>query len=91
MSDTINKPHELLLHDRKTVSLTGVTEVKSFDDSEVTLDTVCGELTVDGEGLRISSLDTTHGTLDINGNIQGFSYYDKKKDGKRTIFGKVRG
>ena len=94
MSDTIKavpQAHELLMKERKKISLTGVTEVLSFDDTAVVLKTVCGELTVEGGGLRISSLDTAHGTLEINGNIQAFSYFDKNKEGRKGIIGRMFG
>ena len=83
--------HELSMHDRKRISLSGVCEVISFDELSVVLKTVCGELTVDGEGLRISSLDTAHGTLEINGDVQALSYFDKKKDSARGVFGRIFG
>jgi len=91
IKNTKEMAHELFLRDRKSVRLTGVTEVDSFDDTSVVLKTVCGELTVDGVGLRISSLDTTNGTLEITGNVEGLSYYDRGKDTKRGLFGRVIG
>ena len=87
----VGTAHSVSMSDRKKLELTGVTEVVSFDDLSVVLKTVCGELAVDGEGLRISTLDTAHGTLDINGNIQALSYFDKKKDGKKGVIGKIFG
>ena len=87
----IGSSHSVSMLDRKKLELTGVTEVLSFDDISVVLKTVCGELTIDGEGLRISTLDTAHGTLDISGNIQAFSYFDKKKEGKKGVLGKIFG
>ena len=92
MSDIIKNAgsgHDLVMHDRKGLSVTGVTEVVSFDDLSVVLKTVCGELTVDGEGLRISSLDTAHGTLEIDGSIQALSYFDKKHEGSKGFFGRI--
>ena len=58
MAETIKNtqlPHELIMKDRKRISVTGVTEVVSFDELSVVLKTACGELTVDGEGLHISA------------------------------------
>ena len=94
MADTIKNTgsaHSVSMSDRKKLELTGVTEVVSFDDLSVVLKTVCGELAVDGEGLRISTLDTAHGTLNIGGNIQALSYFDKKKENKKGVFGKIFG
>ncbi len=94
MGDTIKSTatsHEVFMRDRKKITLTGVNEVVSFDDLSVVLKTVCGELTVEGEGIRISSLDTAHGTLEIDGNIQSLSYFDKKREGSKGVFGRIFG
>ena len=93
MADIIKNggSHEVFMSERKALRLTGVSEVISFDDLSVVLKTVCGELEIDGDGLRISTLDTAHGTLDVNGNIRALSYFDKIKEGKKGVLGKIFG
>lgn len=93
MADIIKNggSHEVFMSDRKTLRLTGVSEVISFDDLSVVLKTACGELAIDGEGLRISTLDTAHGTLDVSGNIHALNYFDKKKENKKGVLGKIFG
>jgi len=92
MADIIkNTAHRILMNERKALTVTGVSEVVSFDELAVTLKTVCGELTVEGEGLHISSLDTVNGTLEVNGSIQALSYFDKKKEGSKGVFGRIFG
>ena len=94
MAETIKNtqlPHELIMKDRTRISVTGVTEVVSFDELSVVLKTACGELTVDGEGLHISALDTTRGVLEINGSIQGLSYFDKKRESGKSVLGRIFG
>ena len=92
MADIIkDTAHQLLMKERKALTVTGVSEVMSFDDLSVTLKTVCGELTVEGEGLHISSLDTVNGILEVNGNIQALSYFDKKHEGSKGVFGRIFG
>ena len=81
--------HDLTMRDRKRISVTGVTEVVSFDELSVVLKTVCGELTVDGEGLHISAIDTTHGTLEIEGSVKALSYFDKKRDSGKSVLGRI--
>lgn len=48
--------HRLLLEQRKTLSLGGVQDVKSFDENEVLLVTVCGVLTIRGKELHVGRL-----------------------------------
>ena len=91
ISKNTQPSHELMMRDRKRISVTGVTEVVSFDELSVVLKTVCGELTVDGEGLHISALDTSRGLLEIDGSVQGLSYYDKKHEGSKSVLGRIFG
>ena len=46
MGEMNEQAHRLLLEQRKTLSLGGVQDVKSFDENEVLLVTVCGVLTL---------------------------------------------
>ena len=50
--------HEIRLGMRKDMSVTGVKEVLSFDESCVVLKSACGEMTVEGSDLRVGILDT---------------------------------
>ena len=85
-------PHELLLKGRKNLSVSGVKEVISFDESSVILNTVCGELEIEGDSLRVSALDTARGNVTVDGNISSVVYSDKpQKEGRRGVFGRFFG
>ena len=81
--------HVLQLSDRKTLGINGVIEVVSFDDCSIVLKTVCGELVIDGQGLRISTLDTSKGIVAIDGNVQSLTYYDQNPNERRGRIGKL--
>ena len=49
-------PHKLTLNERKQLTVTGVTEVVSFDESGAELKCVDGRLFIDGEEIRIVCL-----------------------------------
>lgn len=71
------------------MSITGVSEVLSFDESAVHLQTVCGELTVEGEGLRIGTLDTERGLVALEGaSIDGLFYLRPEGEERRGLFGR---
>ena len=53
--------HSLILKDRKEISLTGVTDVDSFDENSIVAYTDFGELTIGGSNLHISTLNTETG------------------------------
>lgn len=66
--------HRLLLEQRKTLSLGGVQDVKSFDENEVLLVTVCGVLTIRGKELHVGRLELEKGEADIEGSIDSLVY-----------------
>lgn len=69
-------PQNCILEERKKLSVTGVTEVGSFDEECVTAATELGELTVKGENLHITSLSLEIGEMVIEGKIFVLSYTD---------------
>ena len=71
------KQHALSLHCRTAAEICGVGEVESFDSESVVLQTDCGELTVEGEGLRMGALNTETGRVEITGRINALYYSDK--------------
>ena len=79
--------HTLMLQARTHVELEGVTEVNSFDEECVVLSTVCGELTVEGSGLRVGTLDMARGILVIDGKVAALYYVDTVGTRKKGLFG----
>ncbi len=69
-------PHNCILEDRKTLSVSGVKNVGSFDEETITAVTECGEITVKGEGLHITKLSLEVGELCIEGKINSLQYAD---------------
>lgn len=70
--------HNLILKDRKEISITGVTDVDSFDENSVVAYTNFGELTISGNNLHIGALDTEKGELSIDGEISSLCYLDNR-------------
>ena len=81
----------VILENRKKLTISGVLDVLSFDDQIVIVETELGLLTVKGENLRINklSLDTTE--VIVEGTIFNLSYSEKNLDKKSgsNIFGKI--
>ena len=71
MGEMNEQVHRLLLEQRKTLSLGGVQDVKSFDENEVT---VCGVLTIRGKELHVGRLELEKGEADIEGSIDSLVY-----------------
>ena len=70
------------------MEIEGVIEVASFDDVTVTLVTDCGELNVEGKGLRIGVLDTERGVVSIDGNVDAIYYSEERQKKRGSIFSK---
>lgn len=84
------KKSSLSLEDRKKITLTGVTEVVSFDDEKISLNTTLGNLNIKGEGLKMNKLDVENGDVIIIGKISGMTYSGKDvKKGKENIIKKL--
>ena len=71
-------PHNLILKARKDLSISGVLDVDSFDESTIAAYTELGELTIKGQNLHINKIDLESGDLDLEGNISSLEYLDDK-------------
>lgn len=76
-------PHKLTLDMRRNLTMTGVTEVVSFDDITVVLNTSLGTLTVQGQELRLNSLSTEGGQVTVSGTIDSLSYQEPRNPAHR--------
>ncbi len=73
--DTIQN---IILENRRKLSISGVLDVLSFDDQIVILETDLGMLTVKGEDLRINKLSLDSTEVIIDGNINSLTYSEKQ-------------
>lgn len=74
-------PHNLILEDRRTLTVSGVSDVDSFDEQTVVVFTDMGELTVRGTDLHINRLSVEVGELLMEGHISSLSYTDEPQKG----------
>lgn len=82
--NTIQKPHKILLSNRRSGSFTGVLDVLSFDVNEILLETEQGMLFVKGKDLHVNRLNVEKGEVDLEGLIQSLEYSDVPKAGPKT-------
>lgn len=83
-----NLPHKLTLDERRKLTVSGVTEVLSFDSDSVILKTVKGALSIHGEDLKLRALTPDAGQLEIIGTISALSYTALREGGfLRRLFG----
>lgn len=66
--------HRVVLEEREQLTISGVEEVESFDESAIILTTAQGGLEVQGEGLHIEKLSLDGGDLKVEGLINALVY-----------------
>lgn len=74
-------PHKLTLNERRSLSVTGVTEVVSFDEQSVVLHTGLGTLIVQGKGLSLRQLTAEGGQVAVEGNVSSLVYEEPRQTG----------
>jgi len=70
----MDSPQNIVLEGRERATVTGVTEVVSFDENEVVMETGLGMLTVSGDGLHVEKLTLDVGELVIAGRVDAMLY-----------------
>lgn len=87
MGDEIRMPHRLTLTEREALTLSGATEVISFDENAVVVKTGLGQLTIHGKGLQLKNLSLEGGQVAVDGHIAALIYEEPKPAGTlRRLF-----
>lgn len=72
------RKHLLNLNDRKEAQISGVRDVRSFDDHEIILETDLGILMIRGSELHMGRLTLEKGEVDITGRVDSLVYSELK-------------
>ena len=86
MEDLTNvnkRAHKLILNNRRTCNLTGVSDVLSFDENEIILETEQGMLLIKGNELHVNRLMLDKGEVDVEGKIDSFTYSEQANMGAK--------
>ncbi len=81
-------PHNIIMENRAKISISGVENAESYNETEVILHTSKGILIVKGEMLNLSKLNIDSGEITINGRISLLEYVEPKKSGG-SILGRI--
>ena len=66
--------HNVILENKEKLSVSGVTDVDTFNEQKITLFTEDDTLVIEGEDLHIIKLDVSNGELIIEGLIDSLEY-----------------
>ena len=67
-------PHSLIMEGRERLSISGVEDVESFDESSIVAHTTRGTLVIHGSSLHIGKLSLEAGDLAIDGVVDSLEY-----------------
>lgn len=73
-------PHKLMIENRQGGTVTGVSDVISFDEKDILLLTQSGKLSIKGEQLHVKRLNLEKGEVDIEGKIDSLLYMTKNAE-----------
>lgn len=86
-----NKPqseHSIELIARKSLKVSGVDQIISFDENSVILSSSLGELEISGYDLSVDALDLDRGFASVSGEICGINYLDEGMKKKTRFWGR---
>ena len=80
--------HNIIMENRRRLSISGVMDIDSFDEETVVLFTEEGELTIRGLNLHINKIDVDSGDLAMEGEIDSLVYAGDRQQ-KGSFFSRL--
>lgn len=75
--------HSIVLEERKYGRITGISDVKSFDEKLIILSAGCGVITIKGENLHVKNLNLEQGQVELTGRVDSLIYTESKSLGQK--------
>ena len=72
-----SRQHKIILTNRGTCALNGISDILSFDVNEILLETEMGMLMIRGMDLHVNRLTLEKGEVDLSGKIDSIQYSDE--------------
>lgn len=71
---------QILLKDRKYLSITGVKDVNAFTEENIILLLDASSLVIKGDNLHINKLNLEEGEVDVDGKVNSLQYIKETSD-----------
>lgn len=84
-----NIMQNVILENRKKLTLTGIRDVLSFDDEIVVVESELGLLNIKGSDLRVNKISVETGDVIVDGTIRAIEYSDKDIGPKQGLISKI--
>lgn len=88
-TQSLKTEHSVIIENRRTMTISGITDVDSFDERMICLYTQLGELTIKGRELHIDSMSVETGDMIITGDIWSAVYGDRDKKASLSALGRL--
>lgn len=88
-SQAVNVMQNVILENRKKLTLTGIKDVLSFDDEIIVLESELGLLNIKGRDLKVNKISVETGDVIIEGTIRMFEYSDKDMAPKQSLVSRI--
>ena len=75
--------HQVTIKGRNSLVITGITDLDSFNEEQVSVYTTEGEVVVTGENLHIGNINVDRGELFLDGRIDSLEYTDNPSSGTK--------
>lgn len=83
------RAHKVTIADRNSSTISGVSDVLSFDVNEVLLETDMGMLMIKGQELHVKRLTLEKGEVDIEGQIDSLTYSSGGGSKNESLLGRL--
>ena len=90
MSDVCKECQSIYINGRKKMKIDCVTDVDSFDENLLILESFEGEITVEGSELKVEVLDIEKGVVELKGHIDAVFYSNATQKKKKGIWGRSK-
>lgn len=84
----LRQQHKVVMDGRRALTITGVTDIDSFDEQMVAVFTDVGELVVRGSSLHLGKIDVESGELALDGEIDSLEYTDNASS-RQSLWGRL--
>ena len=79
--------HTISIIDRHSVEINGIKSICALDNDYVSLDSILGKITIEGDGLEVLDLAGNTGCLKLSGNINGVYFEEGGEKKRKGLFG----
>lgn len=92
MNEIVFDSSTIVITERSSIRVSGISSVDSFDSIQISASTCNGEiLVIDGDSLTVKDVNLDKGILEAEGKINGVNYYErnpaKRSFGIKGLFG----